>query len=169
MTRTLISLLAASTLIGGAALAQPAPPPPPGHDHGMGEHGMGERGMGEHRPDPDKLAARLRTALQLRPDQDGALKTFVASMQPPAEDMHARMKAGHEAMERATTPEKLDRMIARAREHLARLEQHTAAVKAFYATLNPSQQKAFDLFAAAHMRGMGPGHGRGPMGHPGQD
>jgi hypothetical protein len=116
--------------------------------------------MGEHRPDPDKLAARLRTALQLRPDQDGALKTFVASMQPPAGDMHAHMQAGHEGMERATTPEKLDRMIARHREQLARLEQHAAAVKTFYATLTPAQQKAFDLFAGAHMHGMGHPPGR---------
>ena len=155
--RMLISILAASTLLAGAALAQPAPPPPP-------EHPMaGAHGWREHRPDPARMAAHLRTALQLRPDQDGALQAFVASMQPPAGEAHERKWGERGEMARTPTPEKLDRMIARAREHLDRLEKHAAATKTFYAALSPSQQKAFDLMAEAHMRGMG-GHRMG--GHP---
>ena len=48
----------------------------------------GAHGWREHRPDPARMAAHLRTALQLRPDQDGALQAFVASMQPPAGEAH---------------------------------------------------------------------------------
>jgi len=158
--RMLISILAASTLLAGAALAQPAPPPPP-------EHPMGDaHGWRAHKPDPARMAAHLRAALQLRPDQDGALQAFVASMQPPAGEAHDHMKGEHEGMVARSTPDKLDHMIARAREHLARLEQHAAATRTFYAALSPSQQKAFDLMAEAHMRGMG-GHlmgGHPPMG-----
>jgi len=165
--RTLLSLLAASTLVAGAAFAQSAPPPPPP------EHGMaGPHAWGHHKPDPARMAAHLRTALQLRPDQDPALQAFVTSLQPPADDMHGRMKAEHEEMATRSTPEKLDHMIARGRERLAAMEKHAAAVKTFYATLSPAQQKAFDLMADAHMHGMGGmgGHmGHGMMGHPGAE
>jgi hypothetical protein len=165
--RTLLTLLAASTLVAGAALAQPMPPPPAEHAHapGMG----GARGWGEHKPDPARMAAHLRAALQLRPDQDGALQAFVASMQPPAGDMHGNMRAEHEAMAARSTPDKLDHMIARGREHLAELEKHAAAVKTFYAALNPAQQKAFDALAETHMRGMMGHMGHGMMGHPGAE
>ena len=133
----------------------------------------GAHHWGEHKPDPAKMAAHLRAALQLRPDQDGALQAFVGSMQPPAGDMHDRMRAEHEGMAGQSTPDRLDHMIARAREHVAQLEKHTAAVKAFYGALSPAQQKAFDLLAQAHMHGMMGGHmgpmGHGMMGHPGED
>ena len=164
--RTLLTLLAASTLVSGAALAQPMPPPPEhAHATGMG----GPHGWGEHKPDPARMAAHLRAALQLRPDQDGALQAFVASMQPPAGDRHATMQAEHEAMAARSTPDKLDHMIARGREHLAELEKRAAAVKAFYAALNPAQQKAFDVLAETHMRGMMGHMGHGMMGHPGEE
>jgi hypothetical protein len=165
--RTLLTLLAASTLVAGAALAQPMPPPPPEHAHAaaMG----GPHGWGEHKPDPARMAAHLRAALQLRPDQDGALQAFVASMQPPAGDMQAHMRAEHEAMAARSTPDKLDHMIARGREHLAELEKRAAAVKTFYAALNPAQQKAFDVLAETHMRGMMGHMGHGMMGHPGAE
>ena len=44
-----------------------------------------------------------------------------------------------------------------------------AAVKAFYAALNPAQQKAFDVLAETHMRGMMGHMGHGMMGHPGEE
>jgi hypothetical protein len=129
----------------------------------------GAHEMGLHHPDPAKMAAHLRTALQLRPDQDGALQACVASMQPPAGDMHERMRAEHEEMAGKSTPDRLDHMIARAREHIALLEKHTAAVKTFYGALSPAQQKAFDLLAQAHMHGMMGHMGHGGMGHPSED
>ncbi len=166
--RARLSLLAAVTLLAGTAFAQPAPLPPP-PEHGAGHAMGGPHEGGAHRPDPAKMATQLRTALQLRPDQDGALQAFVASMQPPAGDPQAHMAVPHDGMAARTTPDKLDHMIARARERLAAMEKHAAAVKTFYAALTPAQQKAFDLMAAAHMHGMDGRMGHGMMGHPGED
>ena len=172
MKRLLIAA-AATALMASAAFAQSAPPPP--------EHGMAGEHMRRPHHDPEKMAAHLRAALQLRADQEPALQAFVAAMTPPkdGEAMHEQMRKAHEAMADKPTPEVLDAMIAKAREHISRLEQHAAAVKTFYAALSPAQQKAFDLMARSHLHGMmrhgpmgGPMGGQpmgGMMGHPGEE
>lgn len=144
----------AATGMAQAQAASDAPPPPMG-GHMMHMH-EGERA--EH------MAKHLRDALQLRPDQDGALKTFLEAMKP--------MHKPHEAMEKheaLSTPEHLDRALAEAEEHLAMMKAHVAAVKSFYAQLSPSQQKAFDALAPEmmhhHMMQMHEHMGmHGPMG-----
>ena len=163
---------AISTLIASAALAQvpappapPAPPPPPeapmpplppmpmegmmamagpGMDIVMMRHGRSA--------DPEKRAQRLRDVLQLRPDQDGALKAFVAATTPKIEikreviKREKDYKADGEKMEwteRApmTTLERLDRMTKAADA----MKQRAEATRAFYTALTPSQQKTFDV------------------------
>ena len=167
MKRLLIAA-AATALMAGAAFAQSAPAP---------EHHMGAEHMRPRHHDPEKMAAHLRAALQLRAEQEPARKAFVASMAPPkdGEAMHEPMRKEHEALADKPTPDVLDAMIAKAREHISRLEQHAAAVKTFYAGLSPAQQKAFDVMAKSHMHGMmrhgpmgGPPMG-GMMGHPGEN
>ena len=156
---------------GGMAVAQQPSMGPPAGDHEAMQH---------HR-DPAAMAARhadrLRVALQLRPDQEPALKALVAAMVPP-EGMGMRMGKmgeGHEKMASMTTPERLDHMKAMMAQHEARFEQHSAAVKKFYAQLTPSQQKAFDAMSLKMGGRMGPGgghegggrQGHGPGGRPG--
>lgn len=158
-------------LTSGAAIAQPMPPGP-----GMmsgGHH------MAQERPDPATIAKNhadhLRAALQLTPAQEPALAALIASMKPPADHMDG-MEGGHDAMSKLTTPQRLDKMLAKMDEHRAAMVDHVAAIKRFYAQLTPSQQKAFDTMHNDH-RGpmMGGGHKgmRGPMGqgmapgHPG--
>ena len=176
-----IFLMAATavTLIAGAAFAQPAPPAPPAPP--AMQMGMQHQGMGAMH-NPAKMADHIRTVLQLRPDQEPALQALVGAMKPPAGHeamgMGDRMKHEHEAMMSKSTPEKLDMMLARAREHVGMMEAHVAALKTFYAALTPAQQKAFDSLAMAHMHKM---HGmmggmmghrmggpEGPKGHPGE-
>jgi protein CpxP len=144
-----IALVAALSLAGGASFAQPAAPPASG-PHAEGHHWQ--------RPDPAQMAERhaqhLRDALQLRPDQEPALRALIAAMQPPPGAMD-KMREAHEAGAKLTTPERLDRMQAMMAEHEARFREHVDAIKRFYAQLSPSQQKAFD---AMPMMGMG-GHG----------
>jgi hypothetical protein len=176
---------AVSTLIAGAALAQvpappapPAPPPPPeapmpplppmpmegmmamagpGMDIMMMRHGRSA--------DPEKRAQRLRDVLQLRPDQDGALKAFVAATTPKIEikrevikkDRADKDKTGGETMgwaERTpmTTLERLDRMTKAADA----MKQRAEATRAFYTALSPSQQKTFDVLGMGE-GGMGGG------------
>lgn len=167
------------TLAGaGVALAQSHPAPPadgapkverrvmimggPGGPGGPGMHGPGMRG-GMHGPmDPEKHIQHLRDVLQLRPDQEGALKAFIAAMKPPERPAPAADGAApaRPAMP-GTTPERLAMAEKRMAEHQTRMKKRNDAIRAFYGQLTPAQQKAFD---ALHM-GMGMGGGR--MHHPG--
>ncbi len=162
-----------------ASLAQdhPASPsgepggPQQGHRHAWADPAARAAMMAKHL---EREAARLRDALQLRPDQENALHAFLDSMKPPADAM-ARMHGRHGDgdhrdgdEEHLTTPQRLDRMLAKMDQHRARLVAHADAVKRFYAQLSPSQQKAFDTLGPMGLHGMG-GHHRSMDGHPGED
>jgi len=143
----------ALALLGtGASLAQPAP-----------DAGPPDRQMMRERPDPAAMAERrierLRTVLQLTPQQEPALRAFVEAIRPPG-DRRARMGEARAEMAGLTTPQRLDRMQARMAERQAMFERRAAATKRFYAQVSPSQQKAFDA-----MGPMGGRHGKGRMGH----
>jgi len=177
-TRVAFAGAAISTLIAGAALAQvpappapPAPPPPPEAPlpplpplpmeglMAMAGPGMDLMVMRHGRSvDPEKRAQRLRDVLQLRPDQDGALKAFVAATTPKIEVKREVVKkekgdkADGDKMEWAerapmTTLERLDRMTKMADA----MKKRADATRAFYTSLSPSQQKTFDVL------GMGEG------------
>ena len=141
----------------GASLAQPAPAPDAGPRHEW------------PRPDPAKMAEehaqRLRAVLQLRPDQEPALKALIAAMQPDPAKMEQR-RAEREAMRNLTTPQRLDRMQARMAERQQQFGRRAEAIKRFYAQLSPAQQKAFDALRppGGHMGGDMGDHGRG-FGH----
>lgn len=168
-TRLAIASAALSTLIAGAAFAQaptppapPAPPPPPEAPlpplpmeglMAMEGPGMDTMVMRHGRSaDPEKRAQRLRDVLQLRPDQDGALKAFVEATTPKIEIKREAVKkekgdkADGDKMEWTertppTTLERLDRMTKAADAMKKRAE----ATRAFYTALTPSQQKTFDV------------------------
>jgi hypothetical protein len=135
----LTSLAAAGAialLAAGASYAQ-QPPAGPAPVHG---------GVRAHpRPDPAQMAERhaqhLRDALQLRPDQEPALRALVDATRRPAGAMKHERGVRQAAL---PTPERLDRMRARLVERQARFDEHATAIKRFYAQLTPSQQRAFD-------------------------
>ncbi len=152
---------------------QDHPMPPPGgpeadhdgHQHAWRDPAARAAAMAKHL---QREAVRLRDALQLRADQEPALRTFLDAMKPPADAME-HMRKAHEEGEALTTPQRLDRMLAKLDEHRAHLVAHAEAVKRFYAQLSPAQQKAFDAVGPqmhGH-HGMG-GMGHGPMGMGGQ-
>lgn len=139
---------------------------------GPGGGGMHPPGMMMmHGMDPEKHAQHLRDVLQLRPDQEGALKAFIAAMTPP-EHPHPMGADGDAPPKPATTPERLAMAEKRMAEHQAMFQKHAAAIRAFYAQLTPAQQKAFDALhpggGRIHMR-RGPGGpgGEHPPHHPG--
>lgn len=181
--------LAASAVLalaasGGVALAQMPPPPPPAPPMPppppmppMEPMMKGEGGMAmmhhELHGDPAAHAQHLRDVLQLRPDQDAALKTYLAATDPKA--MMESMKPdgmGGPMKEAMTTPERLDRQAAHMAQMAAAFQTRAAATKTFYAALTPSQRKAFDALAPEMggprmmmmMRSGKPGHGEMPMG-----
>jgi hypothetical protein len=152
----------------GGAFAQPAPPP------------GGPAPAGRETPDPAKMAERhaerLRAVLQLRPEQEPALRALVEAMKPPAGEME-RHRHERDEMRKLPTPQRLDRMQARMSEHQARFARRAEAIKRFYAQLTPTQQRAFDAlhegpqgmhggFGRHGDHGHAPDRGRGPGGPP---
>jgi protein CpxP len=152
-SRLALTAAAVFALSTGAAVAvaQDGPPPPPP----MADDGPGGPPpmMGHPRFDPEVHAQHLRDLLQLRADQDGALKAYLDAAGPGRWDKdRPGRERGDAPRKPLTTPERLDREA----EHLDRARARIEATRAFYAALSPSQKKAFDA--------LGPmGGGPGPM------
>jgi len=157
----LAGVIAAAALGANASLAQPAP-------------GPAAAGGQWRAPDPAQMAERhaerLRTLLQLRPDQEPALRALVAALKPDADRM-AERQAYRAERNKLTAPQRLDRIQARMSEHQAAFARKADAIKRFYAQLTPAQQRAFDAMPMMHGRhghgmhegGSGrPGHGQPP-------
>ncbi len=102
------------------------------------------------------MAEHLSAVLQLQPSQQPALAAFLDSMKPST-DMKGH---AHNDAEHLSTPQRLDKMLARFDERRAHLVARAQATKQFYAQLTPSQQKAFDDLAPM-MRHFGGGHHEG--------
>ena len=156
MKTTTLALAALLALSGGAAFAQPAAPAP---DGGPRAH--------HQRMDPAKFAERraerLRATLQLRPEQEPALTTFLAATAPNPERMRERRADRGEARD-LTTPQRLDQQSARLAERQRAFAARADATKRFYAQLSPSQQKAFDALREGGKRGHKGGHRGGRHG-----
>ena len=135
-------------------------------DGGMMGHGMHE---GQGRMGSDKMKARmakrqaeLKAALKITAAQEAAWTTFTTAMVPPARPMVQRPT--REDMAKLSTPERIDKMKAMRTEHHAvmslEMDKRADAVKAFYATLTPEQQKVFD--EKSMRQGEGRGDKKGP-------
>jgi hypothetical protein len=141
MKKLIQSLVIAGVMAtaGGAAFAQ--------MDGGMMAHG------GMHHMDPAKMAqmhakhlADLKAKLKITASQEAAWTSFTDVMKPPTDMMGKRPDRAE--MDKLTTPERIDKMRAMHKEHMATMEatmdKRGDATKAFYATLSPEQQKTFD-------------------------
>lgn len=173
-----LAFLAAAALTLSAAtvaVAQDGPPPPGAPSAEHGHRGPGGPMMHHHRFDPEAHAQHLRDVLQLRPEQDGALKAYLAATGPQAWRKDRPERRPAEGPRKAlTTPERLDRQVERMDRMTEALKARASATKTFYAALSPSQQKAFDALAPmggrhGMMHRAGFRHGRGgPDGMAGQ-
>lgn len=116
---------------------------------------MGHDGM--HR-DPAKMAqmhakhlSELKAKLKITASQEPAWNAFTESMKPPANLPGTRPDRAE--LDKLTTPERIDKMRALRKEHMAAMEaemdKRAEATKTFYAALTPEQQKTFD---AEHAR-----------------
>lgn len=146
----LSGVLLAGVFATASLAQQPAPAAAPAASEAR-------RGSGEwRRHDPAAMAARraehLRAALQLRPNQEGALQAYLTARKP-------QQRPDRQAMAQMTTPERLDARRAMMTQRLAAFDQRAAATKAFYAQLDPSQQKAFDAIGPRAGGRHGKGHG----------
>jgi periplasmic protein CpxP/Spy len=156
MKRSTLALAGALALLTATAGQAQAPRPQDSpQDHPRAHARPDPAQMAEHR------AQRLRDTLQLRPEQEPALKAFIEASAPRF-DRGARGKEGVRGEAQAlTTPERLDRMRAHMAERQAAFERRAEATKRFYAQLSPAQQRAFDA------TGGGGGREHGRRGHHG--
>ena len=167
---SLKSLVLAGLLatLGASAMAQGAAPAPatgpavagkPADPHG--DH------MGRH--DPAKMQtmmakhqADLKAKLKITPAQEGAWTSYTATMQPPVHGARPTPEQRAE-FDKLTTPDRIDKMRAMRTQRMtdmsATMDKRDAATKAFYAALNPDQQKLFD---AEHKKHGGHGSRGGP-------
>lgn len=104
----------------------------------------------------ERAAARqqqLHDKLQLTPSQNAAWATYVAAIKPAP-----RAQAGqHGDWKALPAPERMEKRLEMAKQHLAHMETRLAALKAFYGVLTAEQKKVFD----AHAMGHGKRHMRG--------
>ncbi|MDE2430150.1 MAG: Spy/CpxP family protein refolding chaperone [Burkholderiales bacterium] len=154
--------------VAGGVYAQSAPPAAGASQRG-GDNGKWAEKMHER---VAKHLAELHDKLKITAAQEAAWKSFTASITP--ETMPAR--PDRQAWDKMTTPERMEKGMERAKEHLAKMQTRLDAVKTFYAVLTPEQQKVFDDshrhlvermrgHFAEHMRGMDR-HGQRDGGRP---
>ena len=108
----------------------------------------------EHRA---KRLQELKVFLQLQDNQEADWTTFSAALQSP---MTRPSPMNPAEMEKLTTPERIEKMVAMKAARDSQINSRMNAVKTFYAKLNPQQQNDFDTHASKAMKrhGMGPGH-----------
>ena len=155
--------------LGLAAVAQtqtqtpPAPPAGTAAPHAQHEHRMDPARMERMRARMEERMAKrlgeLKQKLQISRGQESAWETGTAAIKPTQFQRPDRA-----AFEHMTTPERIDRMKALRAQRAAEMDKRLDATKAFYAQLNPEQQKVFDQEGLRFARGFG-GHRGGHFGH----
>lgn len=156
----LLPALAALSLLGGAAATAQTAPATSSHatHEGRGDMAAHMEAMRQERLN------NLHTVLRLRPNQEGAWRTFVQdTTMDRAEWGDPRQQM--DAMRTMTTPQRLDMMVQHMDQHAAAFHKRADATKAFYAQLSPEQQKVFDASMDLQHDGR---HGHGHMGRHGK-
>lgn len=143
---TLIAATLAASL-SGLAIAQTSPDAKSDTPRAERMHKMHAK-MGERHA--EHLTA-LKSKLKLEPGQENAWAAFSQNMQAPAKAMAHPDRA---AMQKLTTPERIDQMQAHKVARDADMQKRAEATKTFYAALNAEQKKIFDSETARAMSGM---------------
>lgn len=133
LARFAVPICLVSVLAGGAALAQP-----PGYGGPPGR----SFGPSDSSQQPSELAS-LHAALHITAAQEGAWRAFVAATQPDPQQQ-ARERAAEQMLPTLTSPQRVDLSVDAMEADLDSLRARGRALKAFYATLTPSQQATFD-------------------------
>jgi periplasmic protein CpxP/Spy len=133
-------LLLAGLMSALAAVSQAQPMPGPGPGGTAPSAEMRAQHMKKMQDHWAQRQADLKAKLKLAPEQEGAWTTFTTAMKPQAN----LQRPNRAEMDQLNTPARLDKMQALRTQHNAAMDQRNAAIRAFYATLTPEQQKVFD-------------------------
>lgn len=106
--------------------------------------------MGGPMMDREAEHKKLHDMLKLTAEQEGPWKAYTDSMMPGKPMMSDK----DTNWDKLTTPERADKMLEFSKAHQQSMETHVAAMKTFYASLTPAQQKIYDDFHNSHRPGM---------------
>ncbi len=114
-------------------------------------------GAAQSQPPPQtggSQQSNLMSVLHLRPDQQGALQTYQASISPsPDEISQERQASSPQVLATLTTPQRLDRISAFLALQQQLFQRSSVATRAFYNQLSPDQQRTFDRVSAPRQGG----------------
>jgi protein CpxP len=108
-----------------------------GHDGHGGMMGWDSAKMEKYH---EQHLAKLHDKLKLTAQQEPAWKKFVANN--PMADKAARPDPAE--IQKLNAPQRLEKGLEHMKAMEARMTEHLAALKEFYAVLTPEQQKTFD-------------------------
>ena len=86
---------------------------------------------------------RLHSDLQLSASQEAAWNAYQQSLRIDPQD-YGRQRDAQAKMSSLTGPQRMDLAVSMAEQNLDGMRRRGDALKAFYATLSPEQQKIFD-------------------------
>jgi hypothetical protein len=95
-----------------------------------------------------KTQDHLHEQLSLSEHQEPAWDDFISSIPVPTKS-HRSIRA---TMDKLTTPERLEQQLNLLKEQEAKMASNLLALKTFYASLTPEQQKTFDEYHAKMAR-----------------
>ena len=100
----------------------------------------------------EKHLARMKEALGITPDQEGAWNEYAQKAKGEMEKMREAMREARQDMPQ-TAPQRFDRRIEMMKRRIASLENMDEAFKRLYGVLTPQQQAAADRhFMMMHRR-----------------
>jgi periplasmic protein CpxP/Spy len=164
MLAACLTLAGALALSAGAALAQPYGQPnggqpsggqngnpyaPPSQPYGQRPGQPPAQGYGD---DTQARLASLHAALKITAGQEAGWRAFVAASGPDAQQQ-ARERSAQQMIPGLTAPQRVDLSLAAMEADLDSFRERGRALKAFYATLTPAQQKIFDRETLPNQQG----------------
>lgn len=94
-------------------------------------------------PAPWQALDRLKNDLNLSPAQEEGWDAFAGAYNADPQEV-ARVQHAQASMSSMNGPQRVDAAIGMAEQNLAALKRRGNALKTFYATLSPDQQRTFD-------------------------
>lgn len=172
LVTTLVVLSSGFSLSAFAQTPAPSPQYMPGQPgamgmqpHMQGAHaGNGGQGMMNDAKRESRRAERhqkhlneMKVFLQLQPAQEAAWNSFETAMKSP---MKRPVTPSPADIEKMSTPERIDKMMALKAERDTEITKRMNASKTFYAALTPAQQKVFDMHTQKFLTSPAGPHGK---------
>lgn len=145
----MVGLIAGSGILAASSFAM-TEGNPAGKSSCEARHGQNDHAKREARR-TERLST-LKENLKLTPAQESAWDTFTRATQPGMHHAGGDRQAMRDEFKTLNTPQRLDRMMAMSDARRARMLERNQAIKAFYAQLDPAQQKVFDADAMPESR-----------------